>query len=153
MINLKIIVTMNRKKLLISLAMTMLSMADVYKRQLVDVAWQEIELQFAVFYLVTVNEVAEEHPAWIQLFQTRLIVINFEVIDVYKRQEQPTGNTLASGLSYLYQYAVFRLPVLYSCLLYTSLWKRLPNSVLMPPSRLILLSVSVWLLRVISCSR
>ena len=34
-----------------------------------------------------------------------------------------------------------------------SLGKRLPNSVLMPPSRLILLSVSVWLLRVILCSR
>lgn len=34
-----------------------------------------------------------------------------------------------------------------------SLWKRLPNSVLMPPSRLILLSVSAWQLRVISCSR
>ena len=53
-----------------------------HRLTLVDIAWQEIELQFAVFYLVTVNEVAEEHPAWIQLFQTRLIVIYIEVIHI-----------------------------------------------------------------------
>ena len=49
---------------------------------LVDIAWQQIQIQHAVFYLIAICKVAEEHPAWVQILQTNTVVGCIEVIHI-----------------------------------------------------------------------
>ena len=49
---------------------------------LVDIAWQQLHVQLAVFYLIAICKVAEEHPALVQILQTNAVVGCIEVIHI-----------------------------------------------------------------------